>query len=282
MTKNILFAAIFTILITTLPANAKKIKTFQPLTIPPLNVQNTIEPEITESYPKINQLELIIFKRNFERESIYNRLSRLENKIFKENYPHMSLASRVDNLLNNVDSGLIYNIPQKELARLEVKVLGRVYPNDDTESRITRLEKEMLGAMQGGNLSERFNTVKIASKHYNSYPEIVQSQNIYQNYSSPYGMNNFSSSPKRGFGGFMQNVMSVLFGGMPMGTMTGFTPPIYDPYNPYAQTAPYSPIAPYHSFMNPGSGEQDYFMSNRGGYINNRNIGSHSTVRILD
>ena len=72
----------------------------------------------------------------------------MENKLFRRNFNNMPLASRVDNILANIDPGIIYNISSRELAKLESKVLGRTYMNDDTESRITRLEKEMLGAMQ--------------------------------------------------------------------------------------------------------------------------------------
>lgn len=266
-----------------IPAFAYKVKTFQPLKIAPLETIQTEEPTLNENYPKITQLEINLFKRTFEKESIYNRLSRIENKIFKTEYPQMPLASRVDNIFANIDPGVMYNISARELARLETKILGRAYPNDDTESRITRLEKEMLGAMQGGKITERFETVKKASKHYNSYPEIAQSQSVYQTYSGPYSINNqYNNYRSRGGGGFMQNLLGILFGGMNTGTMTGFTPPIYDPYNPYAQTIPYSPMGAYPGFMNPAMGEQDYYTGNRHAHMNNRNIGSQSSVRILD
>lgn len=263
-------------------AEARTIRTFQPLQIAPLELPSEEEPFINENYPKITQLEINMFKRTYERENIYKRLSRIEQKIFNQEFKNMPLASRVDNILSNIDAGIMHNISERELARTETKVLGRTYPNDDTESRITRLEKEMLGAMQGGNLPERFNTVKTASRHYNSYPELAQSQGIYQTYSGPYTNHSTGYSTKHGLSGFIQNVMGMIFGGMNTGIMTGCTPPIYDPYNPYAQTMPYSPMGGYSPFMNQGVGQQDYFMGNRGGYINNRNIGSQSSVRILD
>ena len=84
----------------------------------------------------------------------------------------------MDNITKNMDSGVMYNISNNDLVKLERKVLGRTYEFDDTESRITRMEKEMLGAMQSGNLKSRLETIKTASKHYNSYPEIIQSQTI--------------------------------------------------------------------------------------------------------
>lgn len=256
------------------PAFAYKVKSFKPLNIEPLALPYDAPPEIDESYPKVTQLEITLFKRAYENESIYNRLSRIENRMFKRNFNSMPLASRVDNIFANLDPALIYNISLKELARLETKVLGRTYPNDDTESRITRLEKEMLGAMQGGKLTERFETVKTAAKHYNSYPEIAQSQGVYSGYST--GTNPYYTGTKRGLSGMLQNVLGVIFGDIGTGTMTGFTPPLYDPYNTY------SPYNPYAYNMSPGVGQQDYFMGNHGGYFNNRNLGSQSAVRILD
>ena len=74
----------------------------------------------------------------------------------------------------------------------------------------------------------------------------------------------------RGVGGIVSNLLGAIFGDFSPGTMTGFTPPIYDQYSPYA------------GFTNPGMGQQNYYMGNHGGYYNNRNIGSGSTVRILD
>ncbi len=279
------------------PAHAYKVKTFKPLM--PMDIQ-TLQPQVQDalgsannaqvvssssSYPKITQLELGIFRKSYEREDIYSRLTRLENKVFRRSFTGMPLASRVDNLLTNVDMGLMHGITNRDLSKLEMKVIGRTYPNDDTESRITRMEKEMLGAMQGGTLKERFETVKTASKHYNSYPEIVQSQTVYPHYA----MGGFGYSPQmqssysgnyRGFGqptfggvnGLVQGLIGRLFGGFSgAGMLTGSTPPIYDPYNPYSMQG-----------GSGGFGQQDYCIGNTGGYIRNRDLRSGSTVRILD
>ncbi len=260
------------------PAHAYKVKTFKPLAVNPMAINPLAvpynNPAINESYPKITQIELNLFKRTYERQNIYDRLTRIENKIFRRNFTAMPLANRVDNILANIDPGVMYNISTKELAKLESKILGRTYMNDDTESRITRLEKEMLGAMQGGNLTERFNTVKTASKHYNSYPELMQSQSVYPQYSgnaNPYYMSkNWSGTrSRRGVSGLVQNLLGTIFGDFSAGSLTGFTPPIYDPYNPYGG-------------FNPGMGTQNYYMGNHGGYMDNRNIGNTSTVKILD
>lgn len=272
---TILFITVF-FAIGLLPANAYKVKTFQPLQIQPLSVPYSQyqAPETAENYPKITQIEYALFNRSYEKESIYNRLTRLENKLFRRNFNNMPLSARVDNITNNVDAGIIHNISTKELAKLERKVLGRIYAGDDTESRITRLEKEMLGAMQGGNLTQRFETIKTAAKHYNSYPEIVQSQMVmtpaqaYRAVNPYYGYGQSWNSNNSGICGFFRNTIGNLLSGSTygMGTITGFTPPIYDSYSAYS----------------PGMGIRNEYSSNTKSYIDNRNYGNGSTVRILD
>ena len=289
MYKN--FLIMLCIFIAAAPAQALRVKKFKPLT--PQKMQ-TVQPlqdtyaqnfQTNENYPKITELELNIFKKSYEKENIYSRLTRLENKVFKRNFSGMPLASRVDNLLENIDAGIIYGISSKDLAKLESKVLGRTYFNDDTESRITRLEKEMLGAMQGGNLKERYKTIKTASKHYNSYPEIVQNQVIYPQ-SSTYGYNpymGYTPSMSRqynsyGTRGILRNMASRLFGGFGPGSLTGFTPPIYDTYSPYS---PYSSYMGRYG-MGQGMGHRKYYMGNRGGYLRDRSFGNGASIRILD
>ena len=229
------------------PAHAVKIKKFKPLAQPsPVSsaaLQNPANQiSSSESYPKITQLEYSIFKKSYEKQNIYSRLNRLEKKIFNTTYDGLPLANRVDNLMNNIDSGILYGITSKDLAKLETKVLGRTYMNDDTESRITRMEKEMLGAMQGGNLKDRYDTIKTASKHYNSYPEIVQSQNVYTPFSSfgydpyysgyPYSTGRYRRSP--GVGSILNSMANRVMRTRhyaPGGMLTGFTPPLYDNYS---------------------------------------------------
>lgn len=272
----ILLAAL---LIGTTPVHAYKVKTFQPLTINPLAVPYNpyLTPGVNENYPKITQIEYALFKRSYEKQNIYTRLSRIERKLFKRNYNNLPLASRMDNITKNIDSGVMCNISNKDLIKLEKKVLGQTYEGDDTESRITRMEKEMLGAMQDGDLNTRLETITKASKHYNSYPEIVQSQTVYprQNYYQCAPMGYYSPSNygywntrtnQTGIGSFFRNLIGSAFNGYGGGTMTGFTPPIYDPY----------------SNFDPGMGIRNEYRSNTRSYLDNRNYGTGSSVRILD
>ena len=275
-----LFAAISICFSAETAAYAYKVKTFQPLRINPLAVPyNPYQtPGVNENYPKITQIEYALFKKAYEKQNIYTRLARIERKLFKKAFNNLPLAERMENITNNMDSGVMYNISSNELSKLERKVLGRTYEGDDTESRITRMEKEMLGAMQSGNLKARLDTIKTASKHYNSYPEVLQSQTItpqtiypqYYGSSAPmayyppsYGY--WNTNQNRGLGGFLKNMFgSMLNGGY--GTMTGYTPPIYDPYSQF----------------DPGMGIRNEYYSNRRSYLRNKNYGTGSTVRILD
>ena len=255
--KSILFL-LLTLLMCTTPAHAYKVKTFQPLAINPLAVPYNpyVTPGVNENYPKITQIEYALFKRAYEKQNIYTRLSRIERKIFKRDFKNLPLASRMNNITKNMDTGILYNISNKDLTKLERKVLGQTYE---------------------GDLNTRLETITKASKHYNSYPEIVQSQTIYpqQSYYQSTPMGYYSPSNygywntrtnQTGIGGFFRNLIGSAFNGYSGGTMTGFTPPIYDPYNRFA----------------PGMGVIDEYRSNTRSYINNRNYGTGSGVRILD
>ncbi len=278
--KKVLLGLSLTLLFLSMPAHAYKVKTFQPLRINPLDVPyNPYQaPGVNESYPKITRIEYALFKRGYEKQNIYNRLSRIERRLFKRTFNNLALAARMDNITKNMDSGVMYNISNNDLVKLERKVLGRTYEFDDTESRITRMEKEMLGAMQSGNLKSRLETIKTASKHYNSYPEIIQSQTISpqtiypQQYTTsapmayyPPSYGYWNNNNSRGFGGFLKNMFGSMFGGG-YGTMTGYTPPIYDPYSQF----------------DPGMGLRNEYSSNTRSYLRNRNYGNGSRVQILD
>lgn len=212
-----------------------------------------------ENYPKITALENTIFNKTYENQDIYSRLKRLEKKLFRRTFDSMALSDRMDNILNNVDPAIVYNINRRELAKIENKILGRSFEGETIDERITRLEKEMLGAMQGGNIKQRYEVVKSASRHYNAFPAYTAGGTPQNNYT----MYNNYRKPRRNILSFIFDMMSTGFGA---GAMTGYTPPVFSPFDNFQDA----------------SGIQDYYMGNRGGYYNNRNMGNGSTVRILD
>ena len=247
--------------------------------------------DTTNSYPKVTRIESLLFKQTFVNEDIENRLSRIETKMFRRVNNNMSLSERVDLISNNIDPGLFYDISNDKLSYLENKIFARTYSNDDTETRIIRLEKEMLGAMQEGNLKERYDVVAQAAKHYTTFSSLQQDSyntaqqpyygNRYQNYqqysSAPYST--YSSSNKSGLKNTLGNIVSGLLG---VGTMTGFTPPIYPGqfnsgyqfYNPNNSNY-------YDPYTNQGIQDNRSTLTPYGYQNYNRSYGTGSGVKVL-
>jgi len=247
--------------------------------------------DTSNSYPKVTKIEALIFKQTFVNEDIEKRLARIENKMFRKTNSDMSLAERVDLISNNIDPGVFYDISSEKLSYIENKIFGRQYPNDDTETRIIRLEKEMLGAMQDGNLKERFDVVAQASKHYTSFPSLQEDNyntaqqpynRNYQNYqrysNTPYTTYSNSNTNQRGLKNTLGNIVSGLLG---VGTMTGFTPPIYpsqysNGYQYYNPTNNY-----YDPYTNQGIQDNRSTQTPYGYYNYNKSYGTGGGVKVL-
>ena len=163
-----------------------------------------------ENYLQITQIEKALFNRTYERESIYNRLSRIERKLFRTTNTRDSLADRLEAITQNINPSLMANVPLTELKRLEQRVLRQTYTYDDVHNRLARLEQVVLGATQAGNLDTRFQRLQLATRQNRINPY----------YNTPTAYNNNNSSTK--------NILNTLVNGI--GTITGFTPPVYDPY----------------------------------------------------
>lgn len=290
--KKILFVSLLLTLINiNMYADAKTITTITPLQ-PPVAYGNY--PNCSyDSYPKVGQIEQSIFNTTFANEDIYNRLNRIETKIFRKTNSNMDLSQRVDIITQAIEPSSMYNIPLDSLARIEYKLFNRSYVNDDVETRIIRLEKEMLGAMQQGELDERYQVVAEASKHYNAFPpdnyvgnqtfQSYPSYKPYQSYQNPYLASNNFGAPR----GMLRNMLSALTGGaLGGGALTGFTPPITDPYGSYC-SAPYmnNPYRPNNWIQNlfPGasSGFNDAMQTNTGYSNYSKDTGSSSGVHVL-
>lgn len=275
----------------------RQVTTFTPLPNQYSNYGYTVDPNV--GYPRVTQIESAIFKRTFQNEDISRRLDRIESKLFNHTNSAMDLSSRVDLISQNINPATLANIPLNNIARIERKLFGRSYDGEDPEARISRIEKEMLGATQSGSLEQRFMTIATAAKNYNAFPSttnpLAQAGQVY----------NYNNS-----GGF-KNALKTFFTGYANGTMTGYTPPIYDPsgyynnYNNYAYqtaspyttsytnspyTTSYQTTSPYYASQNPymtnrfgssGYGYNDYMKTNTGYYNYGKNIGSGSGVHVL-
>lgn len=141
-----------------------------------------------------------------------------------------------------------------KLARLERKVFNRTFENDYPENRIARLEEQVMGAIQCGDINSRYAVLQKAVPKYLS--------RIYSPDISPYcGIPVMSGSGWRGLAGSLGN----FFSGNYMGYPTGMSPQINMPN--------FNNFAPDFQRMN---------FSNTGWGYNNQNIGTGSGVHIID
>ncbi|MDD3237561.1 MAG: hypothetical protein PHV37_05630 [Candidatus Gastranaerophilales bacterium] len=273
-------------------ADSREVKTFQPFSQIPqqqapyygdysdTNDSSNEYIQDNGNYPKIDQIEKALFNTCYANEDIYQRLNRIEFKLYRRADTTSNLSERMDRITSQLDPSIMYNIPTQKLSQIEIKLFGKTYQNEDTESRIIRMEKEMLGAIQDGNLKERYETVATAAKHYNAFPYEGNNinTNAYRN-NNPY----IQTSNK---GSFLRNLLSIISPGV----ITGFTPQLYDDTYGYC-SSPYLPQYYGNNYNNSSAnfwaggipaGFSDYTQSNRGYRLYNRNTGTGSGVRILN
>ena len=210
------------------------------------------------SYPKISQMEQLVFSKTFEDEPIEIRLNRLESRLYRKDYSNMPLAQRVEAIENTLDEKSVSKKERNTLANLEKKIFNKTYQNEDIQTRIKRLEKSGLGANQSGNLNSRIETLKVASSSLeNQSRELARVQQSYQDFQNPY-------RPQNG----LKNAIRNIFGGANPGTLTGFSPPVnsmtYPNYQPYsAYNNPYNGVwnnQPYYNnAAQQGRGQNFYY-----------------------
>lgn len=219
-------------------------------------------------YPNITQIENSLFGKAYTHQNISTRLSRIEKSLFTTTYPSATTAQRIDNIISNFNQINKYpNISKNELSRIESKILKQTFPQNSAQRRIERLEQQVLGAVQTGDLNSRLETLKIAAKNSDKADQFPP--------------NTFTNS------GWKGNLANGLLGGS--GAMTGFTPPInpyygnYNNYSGYNNNYGVNSLNPYSSGygMYRGSGVN----RGLGGYSYNENFsncGSGTGVTILD
>lgn len=194
-------------------------------------VSGQLESLSNDKFMQISELEMKVFGLSFEGEEVYTRVARLENRLFNGTQDGLDLNNRVDRLLSRGDAVALNGVSPQELAETEFKIFNRTYVNEKIENRLARLERKLLGAEQGGGADARFALIRTASQRYNpntytyttpNYPQTVYTPNYY-NTTLP---NVFPTGTNSGWRNVLGNVLNGFMGG----TMTGYTPPIYDPY----------------------------------------------------
>lgn len=204
-----------------------------------------------ENYLQITKIELALFNRSFENESIYSRLNRIEQKLFKTINSTATLADRLDAIMTNINPSMLTNVPMENIKVLEKTILKRTFTADTPDRRISRLEQAVFGTLQPGSLEDRFEKLQIAMSSMRT------PVNTYTNAYNPY--------PNSRVKDIVQNVL----GGI--GTITGVTAPVYDPFETYSP-AYYPDNCAYNRF----------YRNNNSVYNSFKNYGTFGNMRILD
>ncbi len=198
------------------------------------------------NYQKLVRAERTILGRTYEHQDADIRLSRLERAVFNRIHPHLSYDQRLDNLILNASNNSTIGIPQNNLSKMEQRVLNRTFGMDTTKNRIERLEENMFGAVQSGDLVARYETLNRASTSYKA-PVVYNTQ------------------PSTGW---RRTVGNMIMGG----TVTGMTPPLHAGMDPYSD---------FIDNRAPG-GRAHYHTGNRGWGYGGQSIGTRTGVTILD
>lgn len=207
------------------------------------------------NYRKVTEAEKTILGQTFENQDMNVRLNRLEESVFNRTYPTLSFEQRVNNIIVNYNN-TAGNTSYKNLDKYEKKVFKRTFENELPENRISRLEEQVLGTIQCGDLTSRYETLAKAVPAYNKNTfTTVTPLNSY-----PYAAPVVRSSGWRGLAGSLGNFFNNRFVGMP----TGMSPQIYSPY-----------------INNYGPDYQRGFYGNTGWNYNNTYRGSGTGVHIL-
>lgn len=218
----------------------------------------------TARQPDIIQIEKALFGRSYEKQNISSRLSRIEKSLFSTTYTNANQAQRIDNIISNFNQMKEYpNITKNVLTKMEKQVFNESFPLNNTKRRIERLEEEVFGAVQSGEINSRYEALKMATKS-------IRNDNNNGNTDPFYSSNSSYTQPKTKW----QGLASSINGGM-SGYMTGFTPQITPFYNNYRNNC-YN--YPYRS----GYGNQTGYQSNHGYYNGFSDYSSGTGVTILD
>ena len=160
------------------------------------------------------------------------------------------------------------------LDKIERKILSQTYEYDSYKNRIERLEQKVFGAIQSGDLQERFLTLKSVASNYKAYNP---NMNNYS-YNTHYGTYSGYRPPilTGTMGGGWQNNLWSNFKNQFVGMPTGITPAMDPAYMDYFEAE--------RAMMGSGTGTDVDYRSNTGYYKSNTN--THRTtgmgVTILD
>lgn len=207
----------------------------------------------------VAQIEQNLFGRIYSSQDMPRRLDRIERRLFSRSFANMTDSQRLDNIISNYNKmNIAPNISLNSLSRIERMLYSQDYSQNSVQNRIERLEQQLFGAVQSGNLEARAKAIEIAGRNYNRRL-------------NPYG------STRTG------GLLSGLAGLLGQGVVTGMTPPINNSMYPDYYNQPQFKDH-FSDFNNPNYGNGFYRgVQTPWGYHDHfSNFGSGSRVTILD
>ena len=215
------------------------------------SIMNISETQKVVKDPRLSLVEKNVYGKSFEHQSMNLRLNRLEKEMFNKTFPTMDESERINNIFVNYNAN---TISDKELSKIEKRIFNRTYSDSPVSDRISRIEEELFGTIQSGDLDNRLRKVEsalMAKQQKAQSPQVSQYDACYGGYIPQTGWRNTLGRAGRFFTGYP----------------TGLTPPI--------------PSMP--PFGMGGSGIQQGYTDNWGGYAyNNTTRGGGMGVQILD
>lgn len=210
----------------------------------------------------------------------YNNAHRMYNNPYRTNrfYRQPVIHRNVINRKSMNTSNEVKVANQiKDLDKLERKVLRQTYEGDSVKNRIERLEQGMFGAVQTGDIYERYDTLKRMARNnnsqtaYNSYP--TANYGGYGGYGNGYSQNGYQPPIFTGSSGAgWRNTLWGNFKNQFVGLPTGLTPQMDPAYMDYFEAE--RAIS--------GAGEGIDYRTNTGYYKSNTQRSSGTGVTILD
>lgn len=155
----------------------------------------------------------------------------------------------------------------RNISRLENKMFHRTFDYDTPEERVSRLEQQMFGASQSGDLNKRLSTVRRASSRLTPPPPPV-------NYGYSSGYDNYYTPPivsGSGWKSMLHSFGNYMMGGVP----TGITPQMDPAYMDYFE-------AERNAMRFNNAGRSRDIRTNHGWHHYSNRTGGSTGVRILD
>ncbi len=264
------------------------------------NTPDPPQPDATD-YPSVTQLEQQVFHQPYTQENITHRLDRLEQSVFHRTYDNLPMVDRVDQLTLkvlpqsplSVEENAGKSLPNhsqdlsssnlaiySELTTLENQVFGKSYGGEMLSNRLSRLERQLMGAPQHGSIDSRMQNL-LARVSHNMHSNPPQQATIGKprayvpnvgGQSAPMGSNlppqvTIGNQFGGGSGGFSQELMKMLppkvqyqarargLGASPGRSIQGSNdqPPFTDPSDISPDSGFYSGSSQSDSFFTPGA-----------------------------